>query len=233
MSYVTLVLLPTALLVPTGVLGLVTAGAARDVMDSLGVSTLEGLLAGLSASLAEGARGAMRDTVVPRLRENVLPRVREMLDNLRPGIMDMSVHEFMVSGAFMRRYGFMAIYMAGLEREDIESILANGMGERERNMVMEGGGIGRMIGWDAMEGMLDAAAGEAAPSSEGAAVVVASGGGDLHFYDDSSPNVGLDDDGTASLPSTPLGTRVSGPSGAAAASAPGPGCPRATCSCAT
>ncbi|GMI19377.1 hypothetical protein TrCOL_g7643 [Triparma columacea] len=214
-SYVTLVLLPSALLVPTGVLGLVTAGAARDIMDELGVTNIQGLLTEASNRAISTTREMLRTNLIPMVRTNVLPRIRDLVASLRPGILDLSIHEFMMSGAFMRRYGFLAIYMAGLEREDIESILANGMGERERNMVLEGGGIGRMIGWNNFEGMLDSIAG--VTGGDGAALLEGSSpspGGDLHFYDEG--NNRYDDADQSAIPSTPTGSRAASTSSVSA-----------------
>jgi len=76
--------------------------------------------------------------------------------------------------------------MAGLGRDDVEVILGR-MGGRERDMVMTSGGVGRMLGWDAMEGMLNGGN----DMGNGIEVLPPPIGDDLHVYDE-----GLEPPGT-------------------------------------
>jgi len=95
LAYITLVLLPAALLVPTGVLGLVTMSALRDVLDSHQIQSPEDITTLLTRYVTDNTRSAVRDRILPSLRTAAV--------SLRPPMLDMSFHEFMMSGAFMRR----------------------------------------------------------------------------------------------------------------------------------
>ena len=151
----------------------------RSLVANLFVPTvLVALNAYTTLRRTHGGRGQITAHFTMQLQQTTTRTVRSLVTRYYPDILRMSLHDFMTDGSFMETYGVLALYLFGLSEVELNQVLGR-LAERDRNTLLQRGGVGRILGLDWVNDYDVAAQGG---GDGGGVIEVGGGGGEPDLY---------------------------------------------------